>query len=418
MRREASRKPHALYLGRGHTAGNPHPPEAGRLRSPRSVKMARNCGGILALVLEAAFIIGPTVYLSSVRGQPFADTACGICPTAANESGAVGNFPRTNLGITTSPTCNPPLTRTGFTVEGVTGQDDEREFLVSLGLESNRGNRSRPTPYHDKVTLFVGMEGHRGTGDVWAINPVLTQAPNSGEYDAQGIELDFNNRNGHRGEADAGAGLAGPVSYGLSVTGAAQYRSTSAILVAGGPARIWNRGITFANDCVRQSSFQDLGNPDKSVDIRGNPGYGVYQSSMKSSNCFAGKTGVGPGTESPTAALHVGGDVHCDGRLIQRSSPGGEEAVHRAAVLSATADSSSVVGPSGGACVDLPPGSVPQGPNAAPASVQLTPMGVAMPSLHVQSPGVTAAGANIVGRCCVHGGAPDHQVSWTVTARL
>ena len=82
-----------------------------------------------------------------------------------------------------------------------------------------------------------------------------TQSAGSGDYNAQGIELDFNNENAHRGEEDAGAGLAPPVSYGLSVTGAAPYRSTSAILVSGS-GRIWNRGITFANDCIQQSTFQ------------------------------------------------------------------------------------------------------------------------------------------------------------------
>ena len=56
----------------------------------------------------------------------------------------------------------------------------------------------------------------------------------------QGIELDFNNENAHRGDADAGGGLAPPVSYGLSVSGAAPFRSTAAVLVSGpGTNRIW-----------------------------------------------------------------------------------------------------------------------------------------------------------------------------------
>ncbi len=115
-------------------------------------------------------------------------------------------------------------------------KDDEREFLVSFGLVSNRGNVSRPTPYHDKVTrestdlnsnsvkcnaaqntrarthtyartmirhknilVYSGIEGAPGTGDIWAVNTLLTQLPDSGEYTAQGIELDFNNENAHRG---------------------------------------------------------------------------------------------------------------------------------------------------------------------------------------------------------------------------
>ena len=87
------------------------------------------------------------------------------------------------------------------------------------------------------------------------MNPLVTQLPGSGEYNAQGIELDFNNENSHRGDADAGAGLAPPVSYGFSISGAAPYRSTSAMLVSGS-GRIWNRGIVFANDCIEQSTMQ------------------------------------------------------------------------------------------------------------------------------------------------------------------
>ncbi len=79
------------------------------------------------------------------------------------------------------------------------GKDDEREFMMSLGLRSSRGNESRPTPYHDKVTLYSAIEGAAGTGDIWAINTLVTQQEGSGEYTAQGIELDFNNENAHRG---------------------------------------------------------------------------------------------------------------------------------------------------------------------------------------------------------------------------
>ena len=34
-------------------------------------------------------------------------------------------------------------------------------------------------------------------------------------------------------------------------------------------SRIWNRGIVFANDAVEQASFQELGSPKRSLDIRG-----------------------------------------------------------------------------------------------------------------------------------------------------
>ncbi len=240
---------------------------------------------------------------------------CGICPVG-NESGAVGSFPTAALNVQTAPIGNAFNTYTALSIEGTTGQADEREFLVSLGLTSNQGNESRPTPYHDKVVLYAAVEAGMGTGDVWAINPLVTQLPDSGDYNAQGIELDFNNANAHRGDADAGAGLAPPVSYGLSISGAAPFRNTAGLLFSGSP-KMWNRGIVLANDCVAQSSFQDLGDPEKSIDIRGSPKWGVYQLSPTSKNFFAGGTGVGlttPESLDTHTALHVGeGGLRVDG---------------------------------------------------------------------------------------------------------
>eukprot|EP00039_Didymoeca_costata_P021103 m.343430 g.343430 ORF g.343430 m.343430 type:complete len:373 (+) comp22812_c0_seq1:39-1157(+) len=239
----------------------------------------------------------------------YATPPCNVCP--AGSPGAVGGFDDAMLTLSTSPIGNGFATNTSFSIHGVTGQQNNREFVVNLGLTSNMGTTAKSTPYRDKVCLYTGVVAENGTGDVWSINPLLTQAPNSGSYDAQGIELDFNNNNANRGETDAGGGLAPPVSYGLSVTGAGGFRSTSAILVSGpGVHRIWNRGITFANDCVTQSTFQDLGNPSKSIDIRGNPEYGIYQSSKSSKNYFAGKT--------TTADLVVEGDILYSGRLLQQ----------------------------------------------------------------------------------------------------
>ena len=231
--------------------------------------------------------LSPTAFLISLF--ILNTIGCDICPG----QGAVGNFQNknANLSISFSPIGNPALTKTTLTIQGNTSASKTREFLVSFGMNSNTGKQGKVTPYHDKVTLYTSISATKGTGDVWSINPLVTQNENSGEYNAQGIELDFNNNNKHRGEGDAGSGLAPPVSYGLSVTGAGAYRSTSGFMLSGpGTHRIWNRGIVFANDCVEQSTFQDLGNPIKSIDIRGNPVYGIYQSSTTSKNYFAGKS--------------------------------------------------------------------------------------------------------------------------------
>lgn len=221
---------------------------------------------------------------------------------SAVSGAAVGNYPAANLSYAVHPVGNGFDTLSTLSIEGQTSANGTREFLVNLGLESRTGASAASTPYRDKVTLYAGMSAQAGTGDVWAINPLLTMEEGSGSgYTAQGIELDFNNNAGHRGEADGGAGLAPPAAYGLSVTGASKFRATSALLVCGGchgPAcgnktHMWNRGITFANDAIAQSTFQELGSPQRSIDIRRSPGYGIYQENPASKNFFAGGTTLG-----------------------------------------------------------------------------------------------------------------------------
>jgi hypothetical protein len=188
-------------------------------------------------------------------------------------------------------------------VQGVTNSSTTREYLVNIGLSSNRGI-GIGTPNGDKVALYAGADATAGTGDVWPFNPLVTQEAGSGSYNAQGIELDFNNSNAHRGEADGGAGLAAPVSYGLAITGAGSFRSTAAQLIAGdingdiAQGGIWNRGIVIANNSVKQSSFQDLGNASTSIDVPGSHTYDAL---------FNGGGNVGIGTSSPTAKLQVKG---------------------------------------------------------------------------------------------------------------
>mmetsp|Transcript_5760 Transcript_5760/g.8893 ORF Transcript_5760/g.8893 Transcript_5760/m.8893 type:complete len:306 (-) Transcript_5760:7-924(-) len=243
---------------------------------------------------------------------------CGICPG----NSTVGSFPSASMSLDTNPFGNSFHTKTSLDIKGETTARFEREFLVSLGLFSSTGAEGKVTPYKDKVTLYTAIEASNGTGDVWAINPLVKQHPNSGSYNAQGIELDFNNNNVHRGEMDAGAGLASPTSYGLSISGAGQFRSTSGILLSGpGTHSIWNRGLVVANNCVMQSTIQDLGNPEISIDIRGNPKYGVYQASKQSRNYFAGPLYT-------NSTMEVNGDIIHSGRLLRVTKSGRKHDVY------------------------------------------------------------------------------------------
>lgn len=187
---------------------------------------------------------------------------------------------------------------------------------------------------------------------------------------------------------------------------------------------MWNRGIVLANDCVAQSSFQDLGNPQKSVDIRGNPGFGVYQSSPTTQNYFAGKTGIAapPPSMDDTAALRVGGSVAVAGS-VSRTVTLESGIIEHAALLAPGAQERVMF--QGIASLDEA-GSVTVIVAPAPISdayafdgsctYQLTALGAPMPALHVASEAsLQSSGGLAFG---IAGGAPRGRVSWALTAAL
>ena len=237
-------------------------------------------------------------------------------------TGPAGDYPAANLSILSHPLGNAHGTWTSLRVEGQTSHALEREFLLEYGLESNTGAAAKATPQRDKVTLYTSIVGKNGTGDIWSINPLLRQEPGSGEYTAQGIELDIDNMNAHRGDTTGAAGLAPPNTYGLSVTGAGTYRSTSAIAVFGAQ-HMWNRGVVgCANDAVVQSVFTDYCSAKVSLDIAGQPEWGVRQNSRRTRNLLRGATGVAIEPEDGFA-LHVGGSLLHSGLWLNPEPEGG-----------------------------------------------------------------------------------------------
>jgi hypothetical protein len=374
-------------------------------------------GGAAGVVLRCDACVGKHQAALQQAGCTAADIQAWCAAAgAAQRCGCYANFSHP-LNLDTLPTGNACpgacITSTAFSVQGSTSHDDKREFLVSLGLTSNRGAKSRPTPYHDKVTLYSGIVGEAGTGDIWAFNPLVTQLPGSGDYNAQGIELDYNNLNAHRGDADGGFGLAAPVSYGLSVTGAGNYRSSAAIGVMG-EVGMWNRGIVFANNCVNQSTFQDLGSAQhKSIDIRGSPVYGIYQSSLKTKNLFAGNTSVAGELRLSGAVVHVSKDGKQQ-RGPVLSNSGSEEL---------TSSGVAPLRPDGTATITLVGEGVFDGLCGAESvyehSYQLTAHGRPMPDLFVKAELGSSDGEG--GGCTFSvggGGESGGKVSWRVHSTL
>ena len=91
----------------------------------------------------AIYVVVVAAFVSRAVGMHVLAPSCGICPQG-NESGAAGDFPDAALVVPTYPVGNAALTYAALSVAGTTGQDDEREFLVSLGLVSQKGNQVTP----------------------------------------------------------------------------------------------------------------------------------------------------------------------------------------------------------------------------------------------------------------------------------
>jgi len=177
--------------------------------------------------------------------------------------------------LSIAPTANPITTLASLNVQGSTQSSTTREFQTAMGLTNSKGV-GLTGGNQDRVTLYLGHDAVTGGGDGWSLNSVLTMnASAEATSNFQGYELDFNNLLAHRGEAAQGAGLAAPVAYGLTVTGASSFRSTSAIAVSGPGTPIWNRGIVFGNSSVAQATIQDLTSSTISVEILGTHNYGI-----------------------------------------------------------------------------------------------------------------------------------------------
>ncbi len=225
-----------------------------------------------ATTLSAAMTaLGISVAMQPVVGA----STLAAARTALGVFGPNGGIATGSPSVTINPIANPSIpTLATLGAQATTGSDTTREFLGVFGLTIQNG-ASATGGNQDKVALYAGANMVAGSGDGWAINSVTTIASDAPvTCNAQGYELDFNNLNAHRGDAAAGAGLASPVAYGFSVTGAGSFRSTAAFLISGPGTGIWNRGIVIANTSVVQASFQDLSNATTSLEVFGSHTYG------------------------------------------------------------------------------------------------------------------------------------------------
>lgn len=242
-------------------------------------------GGSLTTAVDTILASPPAIGGTAAAAGSFTTLSATTTLAVTGDASAAALTLSGSEAITNAPTGNATIsTQSSFVLQGTTQYANIREFLVSLGLTANTGSGATANN-QDKVTLYSGMVANAGCGDVWSLNTVCTMSASSGTYNAQGYELDFNNLDADRGDGLLGAGLAAPVAYGLSITGAGTFLSTSALLISGPGTAIWNRGLTIANGSVAQASFQDLGNATKSIEIAG---FHTYAIDLEAAACTNG----------------------------------------------------------------------------------------------------------------------------------
>lgn len=165
-------------------------------------------------------------------------------------------------------------------ISGTTTSNTEHEFALSVNLVSNTGAAATVPTAKNKVALYAATQADAGSGNVWAINPLLLL--NSGACSiggAQIAEFDLANNSGtHFG--DAGGFPAQPAVFGLQVTGISTHRATAAIAVLGNlgdlVSPMWNQGLIFASQSVRLTTIADYTNSATSIDLQGvHTGYGL-----------------------------------------------------------------------------------------------------------------------------------------------
>lgn len=204
--------------------------------------------------------------------------------SAYGNAAIIGTFSANSLVIegggqllqNTSPTGNPTggainPTYATLVVQANTINANNRQFAAVFGLYSNTG-RNATGNNKDNVTLYAGIVADANSGDVWSLNTVVTVSSGANtETTAYGYECDVNNMNGDRYTFDY------PV-YGIGITGASVYKSTTALLVGGVNylnEPIWYRGITFVANSISMNTIEDQTNSNTSYLINGSHKYGI-----------------------------------------------------------------------------------------------------------------------------------------------
>ena len=269
-------------------------------------------GSTLCVSVNTAGVLGsvPCAAAANVTSLNGLTGALTLTPTA-NQTTVTTTAPSTirigaaqDIATTSSPLfatlqlSGPPTISVGA------GGGLATEFLnINTATGATQGNGLQVN-YADSSSVagnryaLVGNVTEFQKGSAWGLFTGATLAAGADAgANIQSAEHDISNNLAHRGDADAGGGLASPVAYGVSIWNTGSFRGTAALAVSKAGTAGWNRGVVIAGDSISAtgSAFQDLSlHSDKAIDIRGTPNYGIYQNQPNNAaggrivNYFAG----------------------------------------------------------------------------------------------------------------------------------
>lgn len=175
---------------------------------------------------------------------------------------------------------NTVSTNTSLYTSATTQQATQREFLSGVFFTSNLGSGAS-SPQRDKVAFSTQLEAQAGSGDVWALYPVMVidaGAMVTTGFTAFGAEFDLNNNALDLSSPTTIGGQTGQ-AYGVALTGSSPFTSTSAIWITGvNPSSVpqWDKGIWITgSDTIKSFSFRDESNSPTSLQILGTHNYGL-----------------------------------------------------------------------------------------------------------------------------------------------
>ena len=198
-------------------------------------------------------------------GQMLVFDASGNATTAAIAGGLLSllNYTGNPSVYQAGLIANPIASYSGFSWSFTTTKGNVSEIGLCIQMQSSTGLGTSVGTSGDKVGIYSAVQMNPGSGNGWAINPLIYLAPGSGIYGgSQVAEFDFANFSGYD-YGDSGPLAGGPSSGGVQITGLGSNKGNYALGLFGnvtGSNPLWNVGVLTANNSIAQATIYDVCN--------------------------------------------------------------------------------------------------------------------------------------------------------------